>query len=171
MKHVGVSKNIKGINNNLSVSLGGVKYNMKEAKTNLFCKTSNQQESVNPALTNRVRVPLGFLNLESFLWSQLQLFVWNTWAGVGKKRALQLPAPSPIFTCALGIPHRASLPIRKEIILPLSQRLCFLILGLFSILISPFVYLPTNVLRLFCKKGKRSNQLLPYGVYYLFFEG
>lgn len=54
---------MKGINNNLSVSLRGVKYNMKEAKTNFFCKASNQKEGVNQALMSRVRVPLGFLNL------------------------------------------------------------------------------------------------------------
>lgn len=39
-----LAKNIKGINNNLRVSLGGVRNNMKEAEINFFCKTRDQKE-------------------------------------------------------------------------------------------------------------------------------
>lgn len=65
-------RNIKGINNHLRVSLRGVKNNMKEAKINFFCKTSDQKEGVNQALMSRPRVPLGYLKLKvSFQGSTL----------------------------------------------------------------------------------------------------
>lgn len=75
-----------------------------------------------------------------------------------KKQAVRLPALTSIFNHAFRRAQSGILRIRKEVLVPLSQRLCFLFLGLYSILISSFAYLLTTTLSLFYKKGKGYNQ-------------
>ena len=85
------AKNIKGINNSLKVSLREVKSNVKEAKINFFCKTSDQKEGVNQALMSRPRVSLGYLNLKVSSQGSTLVACMKSLTGTGKKQAIGLP--------------------------------------------------------------------------------
>ena len=147
-----------GINNNLRVSLGWSRIIWKKQRQIYFARQETRKKWVNQALMRRLRVPLGCLNLR--VSSQISTpvaclkFLDRHGQETSCMVACSILSSSIVFSQES---YQASLPIGTEVVVPFPQRLCFLILGLPSTTVSPFVYMLTTGHILFCKKWKQSS--------------